>query len=61
MFKMKIKTGGAAFSEDDELTMEGRYELSRILHRTANDIIDELDHGVIMDVNGNRVGEWELK
>ena len=31
MLKIEIKTGGAAYSEDDVLTTEGRYELQRNL------------------------------
>ena len=35
MLKLEIKTGGAAFSEDDVLTYEGRYELARLLRKVA--------------------------
>lgn len=29
MLKINIKTGGAAYSDDDVLTTEGRYELQK--------------------------------
>ena len=31
MLKIEIKTGGAAYRDDDVLTIEGRYELQRNL------------------------------
>lgn len=60
MLKLEIKTGGAAFSEDDVLTTEGRYEVARLLKRIAAQIEQGDDDGVIMDINGNKVGKWDL-
>lgn len=60
MLKLEIKTGGAAFSEDDVLTYEGRYELARLLRKISVQIEQGDDDGVIMDINGNKVGRWSL-
>lgn len=60
MLKLEIKTGGAAFSEDDVLTIEGRYEVARLLRKISAQIEQEVDDGVIMDINGNKVGRWSL-
>ena len=61
MFALKIKTENAAFENDHQ--GEG-LELARILRRLA-DKVENIggsdDHGVLMDVNGNRVGEWEYE
>lgn len=60
MLRLEIKTGGAAFSEDDVLTYEGRYEVARLLRDVAMKIENFHEDGKIMDVNGNRCGEWSL-
>lgn len=60
MLKLEIKTGGAAFSEDDVLTIEGRYEVARLLRKISAQIEQGVDDGVIMDINGNKVGRWSL-
>lgn len=60
MLKLEIKTGGAAFSEDDELTYEGRYELARLLRKVSVQIECGCNDGVLMDINGNKVGKWTL-
>lgn len=56
MFELKIKTGNAAFEGDNE-------ELARILRNLADKIIylprSGFD-GVVTDINGNRVGSYEL-
>lgn len=60
MLKIEIKTGGAAFSEDDVLTYEGRYEVARLLRKISVQIEQGDNDGVIMDINGNKVGRWSL-
>lgn len=60
MLKLEIKTGGAAFSEDDVLTTEGRYEVARLLRKISVQIECGDSDGVIMDINGNKVGRWDL-
>ena len=61
MLKIEIKTGGAAYSEDDVLTFEGRLELKRNLENISRKIVDGYDDGVIMDINGNKVGKWSVE
>lgn len=61
MFKMNMKTGGSAFCdpytwEEDEW-YEAR-EIARIMDKVRDDLLAGLDHGVMMDTNGNKVGEW---
>lgn len=61
MFELKLKTGGSAFcdpytGEEDEWH-EAR-EIARIMDKVRDDLLAGLDHGVMMDVNGNKVGEW---
>ena len=60
MLKIEIKIGGAAYSEDDILTMEGRYELQRNLIDISRKLTNGYDNGVIMDINGNKVGNWSV-
>ena len=62
MLKITIKTGNAAYSDENEnITYEGRYALRADLNKIAEDIIDGKDCGCVMDINGNKVGEWELR
>lgn len=61
MLKIEIKTGGAAYSDDDVLTYEGRYELKRNLTEIAQLITNGCDSGYIMDINGNKVGNWSVE
>lgn len=55
MFEIKIETSGAAFGEDF-------YETSCEIRRILEKIIEEMDagkkRGIILDINGNRVGKW---
>lgn len=62
MLKLEIKTGGSAFTKYDseELSYEGRSELARLLRKVAAQIETGYDDGVIMDVNGNKVGSYTL-
>lgn len=60
MLKIEIKTGGAAYSEDDILTTEGRYELQRNLMDISRKLTNGYDSGVVMDINGNKVGNWSV-
>lgn len=61
MLKIEIKTGGAAYSEDDILTIEVRYELQRNLMDISRKLTNGYDSGVIMDINGNKVGDWSVE
>ena len=60
MLKLEIKTGGAAFSEDEVLTYEGRSEIARLLRKISVQIETGDSDGVIIDINGNKVGRWNL-
>lgn len=63
--KIEFRTSGAAFEDeyadaiDNKLLKE--HEVVRILRRIIDDIeIEDLDHGPIIDINGNKIGSWEL-
>ena len=56
-----MKTGGSAYSDDDVLTIEGRYELQRNLMDISRKLTNGYNDGVIMDINGNKVGKWSLE
>lgn len=61
MFKLNMETGGSVFchpytGEEDEW-YEAR-EIARIIDKVRDDLLAGLDHGIMMDVNGNKVGEW---
>jgi hypothetical protein len=55
MFNLTITTGNAAF--DDE---GGREEVARLLQAAAESLLAGNDSGGCRDINGNRVGGWEL-
>ena len=55
MFKLKFKTGNAAFVDDT-----ARLESARILREIADKMDDGFERGACRDYNGNTVGEWEL-
>lgn len=67
MFKAEIYTGGAAFHCEDpkenpalDREVEG-LEVARLLVKIATDIRQGKDDGKIIDLNGNKVGEWSLE
>ena len=39
---------------------ESRFEISRILKEIAGKIEDGVRSGVCMDINGNKIGTWEV-
>ncbi len=53
--KIEFKTGNAAFDE------YGDREVRRILEKIADDVESGHTSGVIMDINGNNIGHWELE
>lgn len=68
MFKLEIKTGGAAFRSEDVIDRDGEYGLdpsSRELRVLLGKVELQLAHGmmdgVLMDSNGNKVGKWSLE
>jgi len=53
---IKIETDNAAFEEDS-----GSHEIARILHKLADQLIrEETDYASLMDINGNKVGEYNV-
>lgn len=58
MFKIEIKTGGAAFrDENGDLDVDG-YEVRRLLKDVVEAIAYGYEGGILIDYNGNRVGNW---
>lgn len=55
MFKLYIKTAGAAFAEAPG------FEVARILRELAVHVEDMCPRANLRDVNGNRCGEMEWK
>jgi hypothetical protein len=61
-FTMRVETGNAAFQDD---TPDGERffpgpELARILRDIAERVNDGQTHRAVYDINGNRVGSWEI-
>ena len=56
--EINFKTSNAAFDEECDGSLE--YETIRILKEICEKIENGYDHGVIMDINGNKVGSWKL-
>jgi hypothetical protein len=56
-FKLKIKTGNAAFAEDGN---DGKNEVARILREIADSLESGFDAHTVRDINGNKVGEWSI-
>ena len=55
MFKLKISTDNAAFEGDNF-----EYEITRILREIARKISSGQRENSILDINGNKVGEFTL-
>ena len=63
--KIEFRTSGAAFEDEYANAIDNKLikerEVIRILHCIIFDIeIEDLDHGPIMDINGNKIGSWEM-
>ena len=54
MFKLKIKTDNEAFTEDKKT------EIIRILKDAILKLEQGNERGILLDVNGNLVGEFRL-
>ena len=61
MLKIEIKTGGAAYRDENDELDRSAYELRRNL----KDIMEKLEYGYqsgyILDANGKKVGNWTLE
>lgn len=60
--KIEFSTSSVAFSGyaegyDD---LVAATEIERILKRISNEVIIGKRYGSIMDINGNKIGEWSL-
>lgn len=58
MLKIEIKTGNAAYrNEDDSLDVT---ELRENLYTISERLKNGYREGVVMDCNGNKVGKWSV-
>lgn len=61
---VRFNTSGAAFGSEyeDEVTNDiyARTEVVRILKKVTVQIENGEEYGPIMDINGNKIGEWSL-
>ena len=55
--KIEFSTDNAAFG-DDEYSFWSEY--TRIIARINDQVASGIKSGVIMDINGNKIGEWSL-
>ena len=64
MFKVEIKTGNAAFCDpvtgEEDKFWETR-EVSRLMTKILRQMESGKESGSIIDMNGNKVGEWKLE
>lgn len=62
MFDLEIKTGGAAFRDEngEEDKMSECFEVARILRNIADSLEDGLSASNILDINGNTVGSFKF-
>lgn len=67
MFKLEIKTGGAAFRSDTKTDKNGESvldprsrELRVLLGKVELQLANGMTEGKLMDSNGNSVGKWSL-
>ena len=63
MFKLEMKTGGAAFCDPttgEESSWDECHEVARILHEIANKIDDGRREGCCIDYNGNNIGIFKF-
>lgn len=62
--KIQFSTEGAAFKDEyEDETMNDIYkrqETARILKKIASYVESGTNYGSIMDINGNKIGSWEL-
>ena len=61
MLKIEIKTGGAAYRDENDELDRSTYELRRNLIEILEKSEYGYQAGYIMDINGNKVGKWSLE
>ena len=63
MFHVQVDTGGAAFRDpytgEESLEHEG-IEVKRLMAGIAEQIDAGKHGGILLDINGNRVGSWSM-
>ena len=59
MFKVEFTTGGSAFRDEDGYD-SSNHEVRRILRVISEKLENGYTKDIIMDINGNKVGEWKL-
>ena len=57
--RIKFRTGNAAFRDENNNLIH--YEVSEIVRGIAEKIGGGSDYGVVVDYNGNTVGQWSLR
>ena len=61
MFNLSFRTGNAAFYDQyNGEDYEPQYEVGRILREVAEKVESGWDRGSIADINGNKIGEFNL-
>lgn len=61
MLKIEIKTGNAAFCDPDtgeESEFWEGIECKRLLEGICRELEDGATSGSIIDINGNKIGQW---
>lgn len=68
MFELKIKTAGDAFRDIAVVNHKGEYpldgygfEVRRLLNYVSGCMEAGITDGVLIDTNGNKVGEWRYE
>lgn len=63
MLRIEFKTGNAAFRDEDENL--DRYAVANFLKEKSEDIAEDIENGyingVLIDINGRKVGSWTLE
>ena len=63
MFKMEFKTGNDTFRDPftgEESQAHKVNEAVKIINKISTEIAMGKTYGPIMDINGNKIGTWEL-
>lgn len=63
MFTVNFSTDNAAFGQcDDECirNIERGVEIANTLERIKGEVLNGRTYGSVIDINGNKVGEWKL-
>lgn len=61
MLKIEIKTDGAAYRDENDELDRSAYELRRNLKEIMEKLEYGCQSGYIIDISGNKVGDWTLE